>query len=60
MKPTKSVQQSLKALEDKRAILNTLHAYGHCLDYGDEEGFMDCWTAGPQTPCWVGRCLQDR
>jgi len=45
MKPTKSVQQRLQALEDKRAILNTLHAYGHCLDYGDEEGFMDCWTA---------------
>lgn len=39
------ITQRLQVLLDKRAILNTLHAYGHCLDYGDEEGFMDCWTA---------------
>ena len=44
MKPTESVEQRLQVLEDRRAILNTLHAYGHCLDYGDEQGFMDCWT----------------
>ncbi len=43
--PAQGITQRLQVLEDKRAILNTLHAYGHCLDYGDEEGFMDCWTA---------------
>jgi len=38
-----TLEQRLGLLEDKRAILRTLHDYGHCLDYGDEPGFMDCW-----------------
>ena len=39
-----TIEERLKVLEDKREILRTLHAYAHCLDYGDEEGFLDCWT----------------
>ena len=39
-----SIEERLKVLEDRRAILRTLHNYGHTLDYGDEAGFMDCWT----------------
>jgi ketosteroid isomerase-like protein len=39
-----TVEERLKALEDKREVLRTLHVYGHSLDYGDEAGFMDCWT----------------
>lgn len=40
-----TLEHRLHLLEDRRDILRTLHAYGHCLDYGDEAGFMDCWTA---------------
>ena len=39
-----TVEERLKALEDKRDILRTMYNYAHTLDYGDEEGFMDCWT----------------
>jgi hypothetical protein len=35
----------LTKLEDERAIRDTLYAYGHTLDYGDEEGWADCFTA---------------
>ena len=34
----------LQALEDQRAILRTLYQYGHCYDYNDYEGFVDCFT----------------
>ena len=40
-----TIEERLQSLEDKREVLRTLHSYGHCLDYGDEAGFMDCWTA---------------
>ncbi len=43
-----SVEERLKVLEAKREILRTLHAYGHCLDYGDEAGFLDCFTEDAQ------------
>ena len=42
-RPMPTLEQRLSLLEDKREILRTLHDYGHCLDYGDEAGFMDCW-----------------
>ena len=38
-----SIEERLRLLEDESAILQTMHAYAHCLDYGDEAGFMDCW-----------------
>jgi ketosteroid isomerase-like protein len=44
MTNTASVEARLAALEDKRDILRTLHSYAHCLDYGDEAGFIDCFT----------------
>lgn len=37
--------QRLRLLEDEQAILDTLHAYGHGLDYGLEDRWMDCWAA---------------
>jgi len=38
-----SIEERLRQLEDESAILQTLHAYAHCLDYGDEAGFLDCF-----------------
>jgi len=35
----------LARLEDERAIVATLYAYGTALDYGDRELFLDCFTA---------------
>jgi len=35
----------LSALEDERAVLKTLYAYGHSIDYGDEDQWIDCFTA---------------
>ena len=34
----------LALLEDERAILRTLHAYGHAIDYGDEAAWVDCFA----------------
>ena len=34
----------LERLEDEREILRTLHAYAHAIDYGDVEGWLDCFT----------------
>jgi ketosteroid isomerase-like protein len=34
----------LRLLEDERAILGTLNAYGHAIDYGDEERYLDLFT----------------
>ncbi|MCU1476330.1 MAG: hypothetical protein JWQ64_1023 [Subtercola sp.] len=41
---THELERRLRALEDERAILSTLYRYGHSLDYGDEESWMDLWT----------------
>ena len=38
------IEKRLARLEDERAILDTLHAYGHGIDYGLDEKFRDCWT----------------
>ena len=38
-----TIEERLAALEAERAILHTLHAYGHAIDYGDEQAFLDCW-----------------
>jgi ketosteroid isomerase-like protein len=34
----------LDRLEAERAIVQTMYAYGRALDYGDLEGFLDCFT----------------
>ena len=41
---TKSISERLRALEDEREILRTLRQYGHELDSGSEDGFLDCFT----------------
>jgi hypothetical protein len=39
-----STADRLRALEDERAILETLFAYAYAMDYGSEDEFLDCWT----------------
>ena len=38
------LEERLQALEDERAILQTLYAYGHSIDYGLEEEFVRRWS----------------
>lgn len=37
------IEERLRRLEDESGILQTMYAYAHCLDYGDEAGFLDCF-----------------
>lgn len=41
-----TIEGRLRALEDERAILQTLYTYGHAMDYGVEleKEFADIWT----------------
>jgi len=39
-----SIERRLQRLEDERAILRTLHRYGHAIDAGDEAAWLDCFT----------------
>lgn len=41
---TDDLERRLRALEDERSILDTLYAYGHALDYGWRDVWLDCWT----------------
>ena len=41
---TESLESRVAVLEDERAILRLLHAYGHHLDYGLAEAWLDCFT----------------
>jgi ketosteroid isomerase-like protein len=34
----------VQALEDEREIVRTLHRYGHCIDYGLDAEWVDCFT----------------
>lgn len=34
----------IRVLLDERAILRTLYTYGHAIDYGFEDEFVDCWV----------------
>ena len=36
--------ERLSRLEAERDVLATLYAYAHSIDYGDEEGWVDCFT----------------
>lgn len=36
--------ERLRSLEDERAIVRTLHRYGHAMDYGPDADFVDCFT----------------
>lgn len=39
------VESRLARLEDERGILRTLHHYGHCMDYGLEDQYLELFTA---------------
>ena len=39
-----ALSERLQALEDERAILQTLYRYGHSMDYGPDADFVDCFT----------------
>lgn len=34
----------LRALEERRGVLETLYRYGHAIDYGAEDDWVDCFT----------------
>jgi hypothetical protein len=38
------LEKRVKALEDERAIQDTINAYGHCIDYGLKEEWLDLFT----------------
>ena len=38
------LEARLALLEAEQAILKTLYRYGHSIDYGDEEAWVDCFT----------------
>ncbi|MGX7681814.1 nuclear transport factor 2 family protein [Jatrophihabitans sp. DSM 45814] len=46
------IESRLARLEDEKAILNRLYAYGHSIDYGHEEVWVDCFT---QDGVWDAR-----
>lgn len=39
-----TLEQRVQRLEDERSILQALYAYGHGLDYGLEEAFLDAFA----------------
>ena len=38
------LEARLKRLEEERAILSTMYRYGHSIDYGLEQDWVDCFT----------------
>lgn len=50
------IEQRLRKLEDEKAILDTLYAYGHGIDYGLEDAWIDCWTEDAVLD-WPGRAF---
>ena len=42
--PELSLEARIRRLEDEQAILQTMYTYGHGIDYGLEDEFLDCWT----------------
>ena len=34
----------VRVLEDERSVVDRLHAYGHTIDYGLEDAWLDCFT----------------
>ena len=51
-----TLEQRVQRLEDEQAILQTLYAYGHGLDYVLEDAWIDCWTPDAVLD-WPGRAL---
>jgi 3-phenylpropionate/cinnamic acid dioxygenase small subunit len=44
MAPSGDLEARIALLEDEQAILKNLYRYGHSIDYGDEEAWVDCFT----------------
>lgn len=44
MKNIETLAHRLELIEAERDILHTLYRYGHCLDYGLEAEWVDCFT----------------
>ena len=42
--PPEDILNDLARLLDERAVMSTLHRYGHSIDYGLEEDWVDCFT----------------
>lgn len=40
----RELQARLTVLEEERSIQRRLYAYGHAIDYGDEDEWVDCFT----------------
>lgn len=47
-----ALNERLKALEDRNAILDTLMHYGNALDYGDVDRLVDCFTDDAVRETW--------
>lgn len=47
------MERRIACLEDERAVVRTLHAYGHAIDAGDEDGWVGCFTAEGVFAAWV-------
>jgi ketosteroid isomerase-like protein len=39
-----SLEERVRSLEERERVLETLHAYSHSIDRGDEEGWLECFT----------------
>jgi ketosteroid isomerase-like protein len=39
-----ALAERVARMEDEREIVATLYTYGRALDYGDRNGFLDCFT----------------
>lgn len=39
-----SLRARLDLLEAEREVIRNLHRYAQCIDYGDEEGWVDCFA----------------
>ena len=39
-----ALEDRLRILEDERGIVSTMYQYGHALDYGWADAFIDCFT----------------
>ncbi|MBI2867901.1 MAG: nuclear transport factor 2 family protein [Chloroflexi bacterium] len=44
MSSLEEVLQRLETLEEERAILRAMYQYGHSIDYGKEQEWVDCFT----------------
>src|ERR1700761_8805015 len=49
------LERRVQALEDERLVLDTLYAYGHSLDYGMRDEWLDVWTEDAELvwPHWT-------